>query len=131
MGKGQERVKLSSEGIGGLREQPQMNTARRSRNHVAKSCTLLYRRFAIGGRSERAEQRTYHSLRITNPRYGRVQLCATGFARHICGSGQASSRGGRFAAVPVISSTRTFRRNHGGAERMFRCAARTERGALR
>ena len=45
---------------------------------VAQSCTLPYRRLAVGRAWELAGGfRLADALRITNPRYGRVQLCAT------------------------------------------------------
>ncbi len=45
---------------------------------VAKSWTLLYRRIAFGMASENAgDFRSRDGMRITNPRYSRVQLCAT------------------------------------------------------
>ncbi len=45
---------------------------------VAQSCTLLYRRIAFGWVTVRFERgESLRALRIANPRYGRLQVCAT------------------------------------------------------
>jgi hypothetical protein len=45
---------------------------------VAQNSNLLYRRIAFGSApSLFVRSESVHRLRIENPRYGRVQLCAT------------------------------------------------------
>ena len=50
----------------------------RARAKVAQIWNLLYRRISFGKALRRFERcRVFHGLRITNPRYSRLQICAT------------------------------------------------------
>jgi len=48
---------------------------------VAQSFTLLYRRIAFGWVRKLQSDENYHVLRIGNPRYSRLKICATLDAR--------------------------------------------------
>src|SRR5438093_7876484 len=51
---------------------------------VAQMFNLLYRRIVFGGAVASSKRLgTFHAMRITNPRYGRMQFCATR-AGHAC-----------------------------------------------
>jgi hypothetical protein len=51
----------------------------RNTTAVAQISNLPYRRFPIGGRSGKADTRVvFQGSRVGNPRYGRLETCATG-----------------------------------------------------
>jgi hypothetical protein len=72
-----------------------------ARENVAQSCTLPYRRFAIGKAFKRRKRRGFQALQNSILRYGRLKICATEMSRSknhttTCFGGLSFRRGGRF-----------------------------------